>query len=93
MKQRIDNLVEKALCDFPHTRDSDTDLQIKVIELGEWIVITDTVPVFLLKHYKAETVRRNRQRIQNTYHNYEATDKVRIARIKKKHNILTWLFG
>ena len=77
---RIDQFVEKALADFSHTRDNDIDLQMKVIELAEGIVITDTVPVYLLRHYREDTIKRMRALLQNKYHIYEATPKVRHRR-------------
>lgn len=77
---RIDQFVEKALAEFPLTRDNDIDLQMKVIELAEGIVITETVPVYLLRHYREDTVKRHRALLQNKFHLYDASPKVRKRR-------------
>lgn len=73
---RIDQLVEKALADYPNTRDNDIDLQLKVIELAEGIIIHETVPVYLLRHYREDTIKRHRALLQNKFHCYEASPKV-----------------
>lgn len=76
-------LVEKALKDYPETRNSDKLLIIKVWELQVGKPMNNQLKDFLLHDAcSPETIRRNRQKFQE-YGRYPAKEEVDEARFEK----------
>jgi uncharacterized membrane-anchored protein len=78
------------LTDCPHLRDNDTALWIAVIEKASGTKIEDSIPVDLAIRYQHATVVRARAMLQNTLHESEASDRVRMIRAKKAGQKRAW---
>ena len=77
-------LVIECLRDIPHTRDNDTALYIEVIQKAERHTLPSEFTDLLYRYQQAGIVR-ERAKIQNTLHQYEASDKVRVKRAIRGH--------